>query len=372
MAVSDRPPRNAFVAKARKVYNPIGFSKGYNFILWFIFVGALFGFTLARLEYLDFWGVFCNPDAENGSGALPGECFYYTQPGRFQIGIILHLATVLPASLLACLQFVPVIRHKVIIFHRINGYIVVTLATVASAAAIVIARHSAGGGVDVQVLVGLLAILFVGSFVISIINVKRLQIEQHRAWMIRAWVYGSAIITLRIGLIIGAIVVSKIGGHYLAQPCDKINFALQGEDATMHFYPECAPLFSGENLDQQATVSVNYFGQNAIEVGAAFNIIFGPAALVALVLHAFSVELYLRLTPAESERLRKVSYQRQLEAGMKNPGSAGLTADRLGDARKWTPDSDSNLNSSQSYEALKGANVEMQRLSLTSSQTGNA
>lgn len=32
-----------------------------------------------------------------------------------------------------------------------------------------------------------------------------------------------------------------------------------------------------------------------------------------------------------------MSYQRQLEAGMRNPGSAGLTADRLGDSEKWKP-----------------------------------
>ena len=34
----------------------------------------------------------------------------------------------------------------------------------------------------------------------------------------------------------------------------------------------------------------------------------------------------LHLTPKESERLRQVSYQRQLEAGFKNPGHAGLVA----------------------------------------------
>lgn len=32
-----------------------------------------------------------------------------------------------------------------------------------------------------------------------------------------------------------------------------------------------------------------------------------------------------------------MSYQRQLEAGMRNPGSAGLTLDRLGVEDKWEP-----------------------------------
>jgi hypothetical protein len=44
----------------------------------------------------------------------------------------------------------------------------------------------------------------------------------------------------------------------------------------------------------------------------------------------------LKLTPRETERLRKVSYGKQLEAGMKNPGSAGITIERFGDADPWT------------------------------------
>ncbi|KAI1425885.1 hypothetical protein F5Y12DRAFT_324580 [Xylaria sp. FL1777] len=353
MVASTQPPANAFVARARKVYKAVGFSKSYNFILWFIFGGVLFAFALARLAYLDFWGRFCNPDSGHGSGALPGECFYYTKQKRYQIGIIVHLATVLPGSLLACLQFVPAIRQKFMFFHCISGYIVTLLSFAGTAAALVIARRTAGGGVDTQLFLGLLAICFLGSTVLAIINVRRLQIEQHRAWIIRSWACGGVIITLRIGLIIGAIIISSIGGFYLAQPCDKINYTLNGQDATMLFYPECASFFSGENLDQHAVVKANLFGDNAIEVGTSLNIVFGPAGWLALALHLFAAELYLRLTPAEHERLRNVSYYRQLKAGMKNPGSAGLTADRLGDATKWIPKSKRG-NVSDDDEALKG------------------
>ena len=49
-----------------------------------------------------------------------------------------------------------------------------------------------------------------------------------------------------------------------------------------------------------------------------------------------SAEVYINLTPAESERLRIVSYQKQLARGYKHPGSAGITADRIGDAH-WAP-----------------------------------
>lgn len=38
----------------RKVYHPLGFKKGYNFPLFVILVGALMGFVLSRMMFLDF------------------------------------------------------------------------------------------------------------------------------------------------------------------------------------------------------------------------------------------------------------------------------------------------------------------------------
>jgi len=38
--------------------------------------------------------------------------------------------------------------------------------------------------------------------------------------------------------------------------------------------------------------------------------------------------------------LKKYSYKRQVEAGFNLAGSAGLTADRLGDAPAWKPAED--------------------------------
>lgn len=58
---------------------------------------------------------------------------------------------------------------------------------------------------------------------------------------------------------------------------------------------------------------------------------------LALWIHAIAVEVYLRLTPAEGERLKEVSYQRQRERGFRNPGTAGLTAEKLGDANPYVP-----------------------------------
>ncbi|KAH8883174.1 hypothetical protein GQ53DRAFT_847078 [Thozetella sp. PMI_491] len=335
MAVPTRPPANGFVAAMRKVYNPLGFSKGYNFTLFFIFWGALMGFTLARLQYMSIFGVFCGP---NGSShGAPGECFYYSS-GHEKIGITLHLVTILPASFLACFQFVPVIRHRVILFHRINGYVVIILGVASTAGAFMIARHAFGGGLDTQIGVGLLGILFLFSLALAYYNVKKLQLEQHRAWMLRAWFYAGSIITLRLIQIIATVIISGVGGYYSARPCSEIAYVLKGQKKVLADYPECGAYYNGSSPGQNALVLANYKSNNPVEIAAALGINFGPALWLAFAIHAIGIELYLHLTPAESERLRNVSYQRQIEAGMRNPGNAGLTVQRLGDAKPWIPD----------------------------------
>lgn len=61
------------------------------------------------------------------------------------------------------------------------------------------------------------------------------------------------------------------------------------------------------------------------------------ALWLAIFMHLVGVEIYLALTPRESNRLRQVSYERQMERGFKNAGSAGLTSDQWGDADAWRP-----------------------------------
>lgn len=189
MGEPSRPPANGFVAAARKVYNPVGFSKGYNFLLWFIFGGAFLGFLLARLPYLSLYGIFCNPNASGSLGALPGECYYYLNFDRYKVGIMLHLYGILFAGLLACLQFTPIIRYKALILHRIGGWLAILLSLIGIVGALMIARRAFGGGIEAQTITGVMAIAFLGSLLLAVINIKRLQIEEHRKWMLRAWFY---------------------------------------------------------------------------------------------------------------------------------------------------------------------------------------
>ncbi|KAK5118741.1 hypothetical protein LTR85_007947 [Meristemomyces frigidus] len=222
----------------RHVYNPLGFSKGYNFIIWFLSLGYLFGFALARTMYFSFYGIFCNPNSQAGNGAAP--------------------------------------------VHTVDQ--------------------------QSQTLLEL-----------ALIN------EQF-----------ATIITIRIIMISGGMIISSLGGWCMLRPCGQINFVF-GQPNTMRLYPICESYFNGTNLDQRAIVEANYYGNDPNEIAAAFGIPFGAAGWISFWLHAVAVEVYRRLTPAESERLRQVSYERQLRAGFKRPGYAGLVAERFGDANPYVP-----------------------------------
>jgi NADH:ubiquinone oxidoreductase subunit 6 (subunit J) len=310
MVVTTQAQPSGFKSWARKVYNPLGFKKGYNFALWFIFGGALLGFTLARFTYLDFSKSFCPSGGSSGSnGAAPGECYYYLNYDRYKIGILLHLAGILPAAILAIVQFTPFIRHRWIIVHRITGYAALLLYSISLAGALMIARHAFGGGLDIQVWVGFVGIGALLCFIISYINIKRLQIEQHRAWMLRGWFYVSvlmleaahftnkqqagSIVTTRIIMILAAIVISKTGEYNAAWPCSKIESALPKPAMLLAMYPACAAYINGSNPGQSAVVLANLDGDTGVNAGAALNMSFGMALWLATSLHAIGVELYV-------------------------------------------------------------------------------
>ena len=98
MVQPSRPPVNSLNRIARKVYNPIGFTRFYNFVLWCIFSGALLGFIMARSGYTNYDNIFCGGDPTYG--AAPGECWVYNSEEKYKVGIILHLVTIIPAGIL--------------------------------------------------------------------------------------------------------------------------------------------------------------------------------------------------------------------------------------------------------------------------------
>ena len=158
--------------------------------------------------------------------------------------------------------------------------------------------------------------------------------------------YLGTIITLRLIMIISALVISKINSYSAIQTCGSVDFVLvpSGRSAAM-LYPACINATDDTEVIVRANM-IQPLGPHS--VGAALDLSFGMAMWLAIILHLVGVEIYLGLTPRESERLRRVSYERQLEAGFSHPGSSGLTSDRWGDADEWKPAkserSDSNMS----------------------------
>ena len=86
---SEKQTANPNVVKryARKVYNPLGFKKAYNFVFFFIFAGALLGFCLYNIRVVDVDGYWLK------NGAAPGEEYYFRMPRYNIVGTLVELST---------------------------------------------------------------------------------------------------------------------------------------------------------------------------------------------------------------------------------------------------------------------------------------
>ncbi|KAK4495350.1 hypothetical protein PRZ48_013681 [Zasmidium cellare] len=325
----DKPHDNGFLRFARKITKPLGFYRSYNFPLWVIFGGAMLGFGAARVQYLDINGIFANAKKINGD-------WEHWQSGHEHIGIILHLAGVIPICFLVPWQFLPIIRHSAMWLHRGNGYICTLLLLMGNAGAFMIARRAVGGGINGQVLFGFLGIYTTVTTLLAYINVKRLQIDQHRAWMLRAWFMAATIITQRLIMMPMGQIMSSMGDYYSPMPCHTLDYITSnyGGSQVMR-YPECR----ADPVNGIASVKVDqYSTTNPAEIGVTVNESFAPAGIIALVLHLIGIELYLALTTAERDRLKQVSYEKQVARGMRRPGdSSYLTANVWGDLPAWEP-----------------------------------
>lgn len=201
-----------------------------------------------------------------------------------------------------------------------------------------ITRHVAGGAPITQAVVGTLGTITTITISLAYYNIKRLQIDQHRAWMLRTWVYAGSIITLRF-ILAAAMAIIPSHDFYDTQSCAQIYFGYaaygisDSKNPTSLLYPQC-----GSNASTSTTyVAVKADQETPEGFAASYNLSFGMSAFIALLIHAIGVEVYLSLTPAETVRLREVSAERQAKAKFRTPGHPGLT-ERVGDTNLGTFD----------------------------------
>lgn len=142
---------------------------------------------------------------------------------------------------------------------------------------------------------------------------------------------------MRLLAVIYAKIISKTGPYFSTRPCYVVDHMMRhNTTAVLARYPACERYYTGVDVEQ-VVPTLAKMGDGADGSAAAFNVSFGAAGWLALAIHCIAVEVYLHLTPAEAQRLRKVSYERQLERGMKDPGNEGLTAQKVGYAEEWAP-----------------------------------
>lgn len=175
------------------------------------------GFCLARFMYLHVPTLAKN--------IAPGEG-YYMLTSKYKPAFLIHLASILPSGILATLQFIPQIRYRALIVHRLCGYISLFLLLVGTGSGFALGRRSFGGDIAVQSVVVLLGTVTLVSAGLAYYNIKRLQIDQHRKWMLRTWFYAGTIITARLLLFITANILSAINQYHSVRPSLQLRLLL--------------------------------------------------------------------------------------------------------------------------------------------------
>lgn len=313
----------------QRLYTWLGFKKAYNGRLFCIFALPFFAFALSQfVQCYTIKGIRISQTA-------PGEMYWF-QSGHRRLGLQIHLAAILPCALLAVLQFIPSIRQKTPTFHRINGHIVLVLLLIAHAGALMIGRHAFGGSVDVLINLAIIVAMTTIGGALAYYNIRRLQIDQHRAWMLRTMFYLGVIVSARPVILIAAFFVSVMREYRNVWPCEMIDWTWKsyGGDGYLESYPQCVNQ-SGASAGFSPVLANILSKSDPAEIGTSLQIPAGIAFWTCLLLHVVGVEIYLALTPREAARLRMESYKRQLAAGYKNPGSEGLVPEKFGDADPW-------------------------------------
>ena len=119
-----------------------------------------------------------------------------------------------------------------------------------------------------------------------------------------------------------------------AMPCIEVNSMYDTQVEIAARYPKYSVV--NGTVDGWIAVKAD-FTDSAPRMASGFALIFGTAGWLALFIHAAGVTISLRPTPREGGRLRALSHQRQLEAGLSIHGSSGLTSDRWRNPDAWEP-----------------------------------
>ncbi|KAG8702439.1 hypothetical protein FRC09_004730 [Ceratobasidium sp. 395] len=213
----------------------------------------------------------------------PGEYFHFRVPLN-KAFLWTHLASVLPAGLLAVTQFVPRIRARAMSFHRNAGKAINVLTFISTFSAVGIAHVSFGGDLSIQSGGYALALMTLWSTVKSWTAIRRLQVDKHREWIIRSWSYQMSVITLRAISILLMIFISASGASfYHVIPCEDVAYVLSDQEVYTRDFPQCQTSWTGSPVNH---VSVRAGIDNELAATAGIRAVFGASTWGGLWLNA--------------------------------------------------------------------------------------
>ncbi len=126
-----------------------------------------------------------------------------------------------------------------------------------------------------------------------------------------------------LSLLMASIVGTSASRPYSTFPCAVIDYMFyHNETLVTAAHPACATFYSGQDPGQHTIVRADTTSGRPDELVAAYNTTFSSGSWLALAIHCIAGEAYLRHTSAESERLKRISQQRQLGLGENSLGEA--------------------------------------------------
>lgn len=265
------------------------------------------------------------------------------------------------------------------LFHRLSGTLIILLVLAANAGAIIIAPAVFGGSVPTQTVTGTTILFSTFAILNSYYNIKRLQLDQHRAWMMRTFGWMTHVITMRF-IQMAAVELLTRYPHplYETRLCIEME-DVGGPELLYKFHPECGPGYPNSTSPGYFTARANWYSENPFEKTAAGGAAFAMSAWLAFAIHAVCVETYLACTSHEAARLRQVSYERQVARGMRNPGSSGFFMGKFGDGEPFVPaasasEATANNNNQQQQDRNSSGDesAEMEKRNVVKSATSAA
>jgi len=216
--------------------------------------------------------------------APPGEEFALRNS---RAAFIAHLALLVPWSIFGSLQFVPTLRKSMSYrYHRFAGHVFLALTVAVAGTGLAMATQAFGGGF--VGLVGLfvlsISILFAGLNGYIAIRMKR--IPEHRDWMIRLFAYATSVLTLRLFLFLGMLIVTHLGGQSTTTRCDVIESLAKSDPAS------ALPACQGASGDTVVAITASFVSKAGVMAGLRQG--YEASTILALFVHASLAELWIR------------------------------------------------------------------------------